>query len=100
MKNELEKLIDQEVLNSIAHQLMDVRGEIRELQALEETLTDKIKASMVERGEEVITGDNWKASWKVANVSRFDSKAFKEDHKDLYDAYVKASATTRFLFNA
>lgn len=86
-------------LNGVARNLMEVRAMIAELEAEAEALTDKIKAAMVERGEETITGDGWKASWKNVNSSRFDSKAFKADHADLYGAYCKATTTTRFLIS-
>ena len=87
-------------LNTTARDLMSVRAMIAELEAEAEALTDKIKAVMVDRGEEVLTGDGWKASWKNINSSRFDSRRFKADHSDLYAAYSKATTTTRFLVNA
>ena len=86
-------------LNGVAHNLMEVRAMIKELEAEAEDLTDQIKAVMVERGEEVLTGDGWKASWKNVNSQRFDSKAFKADHADLYSQYSKATTTTRFLIS-
>ena len=87
-------------LNTTARDLMSVRAMIAELEAEAEALTDKIKAAMVERGEEVLTGDGWKASWKNVNSSRFDSKAFKAKHGDLYEQYSKPTTTTRFLVSA
>ena len=85
-------------LDKIAHDLIDIRGMIKELEAEAESLTDKIKGEMIERGEEVIVGDNWKASWVNVNSSKFDSKAFKADHAELYQEYVKANTFTRFNF--
>ena len=86
-------------LNSTAHDLISVRAMIEELQAEAEALTDKLKAAMVERGEETLQGDGWKASWKNVNSQRFDSKAFKADHADLYSQYSKATTTTRFTLS-
>lgn len=83
-------------LNSTARDLMSVRAMIAELEAEAEALTDKLKAAMTERGEEVLQGDGWKASWKNVNSSRFDSKAFKADNPDLYQQYSKQTTTTRF----
>jgi len=83
-------------LNAVAKDLLSVRAMIAELEAEAEALTDKIKSAMIERGEETLTGDGWKASWKNVNGSRFDSKAFKADHADLYAQYSKATTTTRF----
>lgn len=83
-------------LNAIAKDLLSVRAMIAELEAEAEALTDKIKSTMIERGEETLQGDGWKASWKNVNSSRFDSKAFKADHADLYAQYSKPTVTTRF----
>ncbi len=86
-------------LNTTARDLMSVRTMIAELEAEAEALTDKLKAAMVERGEEVLNGDGWKASWKNVSSSRFDSKRFKADHADLYGQYSKAVTTTRFVLS-
>ncbi len=83
-------------LNSTAQDLISVRAMIAELEAEAEALTDKLKAAMVGQGTEVLQGDGWKASWKNVNGQRFDSKAFKADHADLYSQYSKATTTTRF----
>ena len=87
-------------LNSIAHDLLAVKQLIAELEAEAEALTDRIKTEMTERGQEVLTGDTWKASWKNVTSSRFDSKRFKTDHSDLYGAYTKQTTTCRFLIGA
>lgn len=87
-------------LNTAARDLLAVRAMIEELQAEAEALTDKIKSAMVDRGQEVLTGDGWKASWKNVNSSCFDSKAFKADHADLYTEYSKPTTTCRFLISA
>ena len=87
-------------LNTVARDLLAVRAMIEELQAEAEALTDRIKGAMVEQGREVLEGDGWKASWKNVNSSRFDSKAFKAEHGDLYTAYSKPVTTCRFLINA
>ncbi len=86
-------------LNSTAKDLISVRAMIEELQAEAETLTDKLKAAMVDQGTEVLQGDGWKATWKNVSSTRFDSKAFKADHADLYSAYSKATVSTRFILS-
>lgn len=83
-------------LNTTAKELLSVRAMIAELEAEAEALTDKIKNAMIERGEEILQGDGWRASWKNVNSSRFDSKSFKADNPDLYAQYSKATTTTRF----
>ena len=86
-------------LNSTARDLMSVRAMIAELEAEAEALTDKLKGHMVDQGTEVLQGDGWKATWKNVSSSRFDSKAFKADHADLYGQYSKAATTTRFVLS-
>ena len=83
-------------LNTTARDLMSVRAMIAELEAEAEALTDKLKGAMIERGTETMQGDGWKARWKNVTSSRFDSKAFKAAHADLYGQYSKTATTTRF----
>jgi len=73
---------------------------IRELEAEAEALTDRLKAAMIERSAETLEGDGWKATWKNVTISRFDGKAFKQAHADLYSEYSKPVTTTRFLISA
>ncbi len=84
-------------LNQAAKDLIAVRQMIAELEAEAEALTDKIKSAMIAQGTESLAGEGWKASWKNVTSSRFDSKAFKADHADLYTAYSKQTTTCRFL---
>ena len=87
-------------LNKAAKDLLAVKAMIAELEAEAEALTDRIKGEMVEQGKEILTGDGWKASWKNVTSSRFDSKAFKAAHGDLYSEYSKTVTTCRFLIGA
>ena len=86
-------------LNTAARDLMSVRAMIAELEAEAEALTDKIKAVMVERGEEVLTGDGWKASWKNVTSSRLDSKALKAAMPEIVKQFTKSTTTTRFILS-
>ena len=86
-------------LNNTARDLMSVRQMIEDLQAEAETLTDKLKAAMVDQGTEILQGEGWKATWKNVSSSRFDSKSFKADHADLYGQYTRQTTTTRFVLS-
>ena len=87
-------------MNSTARELMSIRSMIKELEAEAEALTDRIKAEMTEQGVEVLNGDGWTASWKNVESRRFDSKSFKAQHGDLYEAFSKPTTTTRFCISA
>lgn len=86
-------------LNQTARDLLAVRQMIKELEAEAEALTDRIKGVMVDKGSETLAGDTWKASWKNVTSSRFDSKAFKNAHGELYAEYSKPVTTCRFLIS-
>lgn len=73
--------------------------EIENLQAEAEAIKDCIKGRMVETEQEEITGHGWRATWHNTTTSRFDTAAFKKEHKDLYDTFLKTSTGTRFTLN-
>ena len=86
-------------LNQAARDLLAVKAMIAELEAEAEALTDRIKGAMIDQGKEVLTGEGWKSSWKNVTSCRFDSKAFKTAHGDLYAEYSKPVTTCRFLIS-
>lgn len=92
--------LTKKALNEKARRLLEVKAEIAVLEAEAEALTDSIKGAMVEQGTEALTGDGWKASWKNVTSNRFDGKAFKAEHADLYTAFTRPTVSTRFLVSA
>ena len=85
-------------LNKTAHDLASVRSMIAELEAEAEALTDKIKAAMVEQGQEEMTGDGWKATWHNVTSSRLDTKALKAALPEIAQKYTKTTTAPRFCF--
>lgn len=83
-------------MNQVAHDLMDIKAQIAQLQAEAEALTDTLKGAMVERGTETLTGDGWAASWKNVQSSRFDAARFRKENPELAAQYMKQTTTTRF----
>ena len=80
--------------------------ELRELRNLEAevksaitAIEDDLKAEMVERGTDVLTGQDCIVSWKTIISSRFDSAAFKLSlsHADLFKQYSRATTSRRFV---
>lgn len=78
-------------------------AELRELKRMAEDLNteieaiqDSIKAHMAANELDEMSGNDWKVSWKLVKTRRFDSKAFKATHSQLYDQYCSESATRRF----
>lgn len=70
--------------------------EIESMTAEAEAIKDEIKMEMANRGEEVLTGTGWKASWKVVESSRIDTKALKAAMPDVAARYTVTSKTSRF----
>ena len=68
-----------------------------EIAAEIEMITDNIKQEMVVQGVDTLTGDDWRATWKSVQVTRFDSKAFQTAMPELYRLFTRASETRRFV---
>lgn len=78
--------------------LVKVRGALKELEEQEAQLVGELQTAM--GAAEVLTYKGQKlATWKAPKASkRFDSKAFKEAHPDMYESFtVETPATRRFL---
>ena len=86
-------------LDTRANIYFELLDQIAELEAQAEAIKDEMKAVMVDRAEEEINGHGWRATWHNTATSRFDSKAFKAAHKDLYDAFTIKATSTRFTLN-
>lgn len=86
-------------LDSKVSTLRELQSTIEQLQAEAEAIRDSIKAEMVAQGTEVLTGNGWKASWKVVESSRFDSKALKAADPATYALYTISTRTSRFCVN-
>lgn len=85
---------DKELLKAIAEYkriIEDAEDELKSLQSI------AIKR-MEERGVAELKSDEHKATYKEVVSNRFDSKAFKADHADMYEAYRKPSSSMRFTF--
>ena len=79
--------------------LQEILSQIEELEAEAEAIRDSFKAKMTEEGTEELTGNGWRATWHNTANTRFDSKAFKAAHADLYERYTKHTTGTRFTLN-
>lgn len=77
--------------------------ELRELKMMAAELADEItaiedqiKAEMTARDIDEIVTDQYRIKWTTVTSTRFDSKAFKIAHADLYDQYAKTTQSRRF----
>ena len=79
--------------------LRELQAEIERMTAEAEAIKDELKAQMIDQGTEVLTGTGWKASWKVVEGTRVDTKALKAADPATYDRFTVATRTSRFILN-
>ena len=83
-------------LSSKVQELRELRRMADELAAEMEAISDSIKAEMSAREVDELTGSDWKVTWKAVTTSRFDAKAFKATHAELYGQYTRETTSRRF----
>ena len=74
-----------------------LEAEIEERQAQVEALKDGLKEAMKAQGVSKLSVGTYSVSYTEYTTHRFDSKAFKEEHGDMYEAYLKAQTARRFI---
>lgn len=85
---------DRDLLKAIAEYRRIIEDAEDELESLKSIAISR----MEERGIEELKSDEHKATYKMVVSNRFDSKAFKADHADMYELYKKPSSAMRFTF--
>lgn len=80
-----------------AKELRELRNLEAEVKSAITAIEDDLKAEMVERGTDVLTGQDCMVCWKTIISSRFDSAAFKLSHADLFRQYSRATTSRRFV---
>ena len=83
-------------LDSQIHELRELRRMADELATVIDTIQDVIKAEMTAAGVDVLTGSDWKATWKSVTSSRIDTAALKKALPDLAAQFTKTSTVRRF----
>lgn len=91
-------MTNNELLTKV-RELKGLQQMAEELTAEIESLKDELKAEMTAEGKDEMTIDVFTLRYKAVSTSRFDSKAFKAQHSDLYTAYTKTSTSKRFTIS-
>lgn len=76
--------------------LKEIEQQQKELAEQAEKIKAEIKADMQEKGESEVQAGNFIVRLKEVITNRFDTKAFAEEHKKLYEAYTKQQSSYRF----
>lgn len=83
-------------INAKVQELKELEALQKEIETEMESIKDQLKAEMTRRNTEELSVGVFKVWYKSVTAKRFDSKAFRVSHGDLYDAFVKESKSMRF----
>ena len=89
----------QQELTATIERIKELEAEQEAISAEMETLKDRLKAVLVRQGVDKMLVGNYKVSNTKYTTHRFDSKAFKADHEDMYKEYTKAVEAHRFTIS-
>lgn len=93
-------MTDRQIENRI-RKLQELEAQAAEIEKQAEAIRAELKSDLEEKQtEEITTAHGWIIRWKSFITNRFDSKAFKKDHADLYSEYTTASESRRFTVTA
>lgn len=82
-----------------AREIKELKIMLDELTAEITSLEDELKAEMTATGTEEIITDIFKIRYTTVTSNRFDTKAFKATHSELYQQYTKPTTSKRFSIN-
>lgn len=78
-------------------EIRELEDLMEEVKANIESLKDVLKAEMLKQGtEEMDLDGRYIVRWTSQLASRFDTKRFKEEYKDLYQSFTKEVSSKRF----
>lgn len=83
-------------ISKMVQDLKELEAMAAEISAEMDTIKDKLKSEMDRRKIEEMSVGVFKVRYKSVTSKRFDSKAFKASHGDLYDRLVRENTTKRF----
>ena len=76
--------------------LKRLQAKAEEIQAEITAITDELKAELTAQDTEELKAGEYKIRFTTVTSNRFDSKAFKATHADLYNQYTKQTSSRRF----
>ena len=78
-------------------ELRELRRMAAELAEQISALENEVKAEMLRRDTDTLSGLDYKVTWKEVTSSRFDTKAFKSAYASLYTAFTRPAVSRRFV---
>lgn len=83
-------------MDSKVKELRELRRMAEELQAEIDGITDSIKAEMIARNTDTLTGMDWKITWKAVTSSRLDTAALRKALPDVVERFSKTTTCKQF----
>ena len=78
-------------------ELRELRRMADELAAEIEAVQDNIKSRMDAQGVDILSGSDWKVTWKPVASARLDSSALKKELPEIAVRFMKQATTRRFV---
>ena len=75
-------------------ELRDMEAEVKSSIA---AIEDSLKAEMLAKNTDVLSGKDYLITLKTIITNRFDSAAFKLTHADLFNQFSRSTTTRRFV---
>ena len=83
-------------LSAKVNELRELRRMADEIAAEIDAIQDSIKEHMTAAGVEILSGTDYKITWKTVTSARFDATAFKKENPELSARYTKTTTARRF----
>ena len=78
-------------------ELKELRGMEAEVKSSIAVIEDSLKAEMLAKNTDVLSGKDYLITWKTIITNHFDSAAFKLTHADLFNQFSRSTTTRRFV---
>ena len=78
-------------------ELRELRNMEAEVKSAITAIEDSLKAEMLAKNTDVLSGKDYTITWKTVITNRFDSAAFKLTHADLFAHFSRSSTSRRFV---
>ena len=86
-----------DTMNARVKELRELRRMADELAGEIEAIQDEIKAHMTAQDTDMLTGTDWKITWKAVTSNRLDTTALKKALLDVAAQYTKTTTARRFV---
>ena len=84
-------------INAKMKELRELRRMADELAAEIEAVQGNIKSRMDAQGVDILSGSDWKVTWKPVTSARLDSSALKKELPEIAVRFMKQATARRFV---